>query len=491
MLRVAEFRKAGQKAHYSEELAKMPEIDVVNLNIISVHMSGRIHRWNVLIHRGARVSHALRAIISRSHATRDPLPENQVVLAEILHGKIYRFFEPDQEIALLREGDTLACYEVAEPEAFGIGTQIEREWHDNKSEDSEELVGAMCGVIVNVRQQSSRMFFKDDRELGDACDLHGVPALLCVSPECTGAEIYGKIKELLGTSNRNTLEPVADFNIFLCKEKNEVVSGGEKLLPDSSKMPMKRHSRGGSLGMWHCALAAEWSAEAELPAWTLQQIGEDGASLEERSLQIFVGFDMPSFVSQFQFLWDERRRLTAENRSLFTWAGGKEEQIGKLRVKVAHIEHFGTRRPGHGDPLSNAMPSSPGASREGDFAQTLAQSQQSLAYYQQENKRLQQELELSRKAHHDLAEVVMQQRVQIDKLGRELDGIQGWRARSSAEASTYAASPSPPPQGSRMGQASRLDETPTPLAYQTPTPGPNMTPTPGPNQTPTPGLYDR
>merc|ERR1719240_1601010 len=104
----------------------------------------------------------------------------------------------------------------------------------------------------------------------------------------------------------------------------------------------------------------------------MQQIGEEGTSLEERSLQVFVGFDMPSFVGQFQFLWDERRRLTAENRSLMTWAGGKEERIGKLRTKISNLEKTNIRSSGGRDSSGDAMPSAP-TSRQGDFAATLAQ----------------------------------------------------------------------------------------------------------------------
>eukprot|EP00746_Dinoflagellata_sp_MGD_P009174 gnl/MRDRNA2_/MRDRNA2_118543_c0_seq1.p1 gnl/MRDRNA2_/MRDRNA2_118543_c0~~gnl/MRDRNA2_/MRDRNA2_118543_c0_seq1.p1 ORF type:complete len:467 (-),score=109.45 gnl/MRDRNA2_/MRDRNA2_118543_c0_seq1:24-1424(-) len=465
MIRHAEFRRAGQKAEYGEELAKMPEIDVLNLNIISVHQSGRMHRWTVLVHRGARVGHALRAIIQRSHATKDPLDENQVVLAEVLHGKIYRFFDEDMEISRLREGDTLACYEVSNPESFGVGQIISRPWSPDDDEPQ-----SVCGVIVNVRQQSQRMFFKDENDTGADCDLHGVPALFCVKSDCTGAMMHDMIRDLLQKSNESACQPVADFNLFWCKERNNIVSGGTLVPPNANPLPMKRQGRAIDTGQWHSLLAAEWTATDDLPPWTMQQIGEEGTSLEERSLQVFVGFDMPSFVSQFQFLWDERRRLTAENRSLMTWAGGKEERIGKLRTKISNLEKSNVHGPVGRDLNTDATSSSPISP---GLAASLAQTQAALSHSQQENERLQEDVLLARKAREDLAQVVMQQRMQIDKLGRELDALQGWRRSVSAEGSTIVGSPTPPPHGSRLSRLSRQDETPEPLAFQTPSPGPD------------------
>lgn len=452
MQRIQEFRNKSRKAFIGEELSKMPEIDVMSLQITSVHKSGRMHQWNVLVHRGARVGHALRALAQRSHATNDPFSEENVVLAEVLHGKIYRFFEEDMEISRLREGDILACYEVSNPEAFGLGQAMERAW----SPDPDEPEG-LCGVIVNVRQQSQRMFFKDeDNATGAECDLHGLPALFTVGPDCTGAEMHSKIRDLLGKSNGKQSQPVDNFNLFRCQEKTHIVSGGTPVPPSNEKLPMKKQNRAGDIGQWHSILAAEWTATANLPPWTMQQIGEEGTSLQERSLQVFVGFDMPSFVSQFQFLWDERRRISAENRSLMTWAGGKEERIGKLRTKISSMEMGRPLNGGGGDPVQVD---------ESQVAATLAQTQAALADSQQENERLQEDIYQAKKAREDLAQVVMQQRMQIDKLGRELEAIHGWR-RSVSEGSTIVGSPTPPPQGSRLSRLSRQDETPTPQDHE-------------------------
>lgn len=329
-----------------------PESQIVELRVLSSHACGRVFRWHVIANKDFTVEDLLRTIVRRSQATIAPLDEGAVTLVELLHGRLYRTFEPESRLDRLRKDDVLVVYEV--PMFSGDGFR-----------DAQTLTVACHARFV--RNPADRFFGEDGDEA--LREITGMPILFRVREGISEACLYDLVRAgfyrnpMEGASTARSFggqerppgrppssfdsipvagQAVVPFELYHCEVSRCLSTGGSRLDP-SFQGPAELYvaqERNAVL------LAAEWLPNQELAPWVLQQMNLCGPLSQdpESYMEIILGVDLMELCRHMQLLRTSRHELIQEVADLRSCAGRMAGQSSR-DAEVRNAEAMGTSSP--------------------------------------------------------------------------------------------------------------------------------------------------
>lgn len=284
-----------------------PDAAILDLRIASIHVSGRMLRWHVVIWKHLTVGELLRTMIVRSQVTDAKLKFGNVILVELMHGKLHRTFDESIKVDRFRREDFLVVYEV--PEQVG----------DAKGE------GRFLTVACHARFQrdaASSHFFEEGDEVYR--EISGFPLLLRVREGITERCFYELVLagfygvgfggEFPASAPKGeTGGPPTPFNLFVCEQSRTLSTGGTQVNPASYK-PAKLLCTDGNRNRKAVLVAAEWLEGQEPSPWALQDVNCAGplSDLPECYMEAIVGVEIGDLCRQTQQLRADRRELLAE-----------------------------------------------------------------------------------------------------------------------------------------------------------------------------------